>query len=302
MPGRWTALGIVVFWLAMTAWLVGRELWMRFGPPPRLEDSLKAAANDGPTRWSISYQSAGMGYFERIGWAETQVFDQAGGGYQLRQQLHLDKASSVFDVIGLPWLIGLLPDAAGMDADAKIQLDLAPNGELQQLSGEVTADEGRYLLYRFVGKPEGPNIDIEGTSPFLPGLGSGTFRHDSRNIIQTSLCPLDRMPGLWHGRRWQVPLVDPAESLKVHGLQRSPVDVVVLDEPSNFHWAATRDWVSCFIVEADQPEQDLHIQIWVHQVDGRVLKQRARWGSLTLEIERKTLNDADLSAIAKGSE
>jgi hypothetical protein len=286
MPGRWTALAIVVFWLVMMGWLVGRELWMHFGPPPRLEDSLQAAARDGPTLWNISHN------YERIGWAETQVIDQGQGRYQLRQHVHFDKASHFFQLTGLP-LASLLPGAADVKGDARLTFDLTAKGDLDQLRIDILHDD-RDLVLQIQGKPEGSELKLHVTSPLLSGFHwDFAIPYDARNVVHNSLCPFDRMPNLWPGRRWQAPMVDPAKSMMSQVLHRAPVEVTVRDEPQNFHWSALRDWVSCLVVDAHQPEQEMHIEIWVHQQDGRVLKQRARWGKITLDIERKTVSPAE---------
>jgi hypothetical protein len=283
MPGRWTALTIVLSWLLLMGWLVGRELWQHFGPPPRLEESLKAAVADGPTVWKISHQ------YERIGTAETQVLELGNGRFQLCQRLHCDKPAAFFEATGL----GLLARVLGVTevkGNVLILFDLSPTGELERLEVSIFQD-AKDLLVTIVGSPEGKELKLKATSPHAKGLEwDFAIPYDAKNIIHTSLCPLDRMPGLWPGRRWQAPMVDPARSMMSQMLQRAPVEVQVLSDPQNFHWSATRDWVSCLVVEAHQPEQDLHIEIWVHQEDGRVLKQKARWGKLMLEIERKTVN------------
>ena len=283
MPGRWTALTIVASWLALMGWLVGRELWQHYGPPPRLEDSLKAAAADGPTLWTITHK------YERIGTAETQVIELGNGRYQLRQLLHCDKPTAFFEATGLGILARVL-GVADVKGNVQILFNLSPAGELERLEVSIYQDE-KDLLATIVGLPDDKALKLRATSPHAQGLAWDFFiPYDAKHVIHTSLCPLDRMPGLWLGRRWQAPMVDPARSMMTQMLQRAPVDVKVREEPQNFHWTATRDWVSCFVVEANQAEQDLHVEIWVHQEDGRVLKQRAQWGKLVLEIERKTVN------------
>lgn len=289
MPGRWIALTIVAFWLAMMGWLVGHELWQRYGPPPRLEDSLKAAAADGPTLWTITHK------FERIGTAETQVVElgePGDGRYQLRQHLHCEKPAVFFEATGLGILARML-GLADVKGDAHIHFDLSPTGELEKLEVHIL-QAAQEVLLKITGAPEGKELKLQATSPHAKGLQwDFAIPYDAKNVIHTSLCPLDRMPGLWPGRRWEAPMVDPARSMTTQMLQRAPVQVRVRDEPLNFHWTATRDWVSCLVVDADQPEQDLHIEIWVHQEDGRVLKQKAQWGKLVLEIERKTVNERE---------
>jgi hypothetical protein len=288
MPGRWIALTIVAFWLAMMGWLAGHELWQHFGPPPRLEDSLKAAAADGPTHWVITHK------YERIGTAETQVvaLEEPGGRYQLRQHLHCEKPAVFFEATGLGLLAKVL-GIANVQGDAHIHFNLSPAGDLEKLEVEILQDANDVLL-QIVGTPEGKELKLQATTPHARGLQwEFAIPYEAKNVIQTSLCPLDRMPGLWPGRRWEAPMVDPARSMASQMLQRAPVQVRVRDEPVNFHWTATRDWVSCLVVDAEQPEQDLHIEIWVNQADGRVLKQRARWGKLELEIERKTVNERE---------
>jgi hypothetical protein len=282
MPGRWTTLAIVLFWLAMMSWLTGRELWKRYGPPPRLTDMLREASNDGPTRWKISHN------FERIGWAETDVVAFEDGRYQLRQRVHFNQASRFFEIIGLP--LGLLfPEAATTPGDGQVIYNLTPQGHLESLLFEIlrSPSDSRDAILRFEGTPEQNQLRIKATSPLLPTASvDWSIPYDARNVLHNSLCPLDRMPGLWPGRRWQAPLVDPARTLAAQLLERAPVEVVVRDEPQNLYWQGLRDWVSCLVADARLPDQDMHIEIWVHQGDGLVLKQRARWGSRVLEVER----------------
>jgi hypothetical protein len=274
MPNRWISSGIVLFWLIMMGWLVGRETWQRYGARPKLQETLAASAAAGPVHWTILQEE------KPLGQATTEIkFSPQIGQYELIQNLHLRR------ILGLT--MGLAPELS-LRVDSRTIVNLF--GDLQSFFVQVRVPEVQ-LQCTVKGTPvEGSRLVMAVTIL----LNNAKWKeeeyqlaYDGKDLLLNSLCPLDRMPAVQPGQQWETPLVDPLSSaFTLHPMagtiDRSPVKVKVLSEPQGLVWGG--DYVSCWVV--DSKRGDLHVQIWVRQSDGLVLKQTMHWGSTSLEVVR----------------
>src|SRR5262245_41309493 len=120
MPGRWTCIGIVAFWLVMTGWLTVTEIWSRFGVRPKLQDALAAAANDEPATWTIAEDE------RPVGRALTMVRQpQTGGHYELIHKVRLERIP-MFDLKKLASIVGLgsaVPDRIPFVCETRMEVN-----------------------------------------------------------------------------------------------------------------------------------------------------------------------------------
>lgn len=289
MPSRWISWSIIVFWIGMMAWLTGAELYHRFGTRPRLQDTLAASAQAGPVHWNITEilrrdrpPKEGEAPEERpLGTAVTELrLDARSGKYLLAQQIHLHR---------------LFNTGFSLNLTSRSEVNLF--GRLQQISFNATVPEVN-LHCELVGRPQGPDkLRVQAFFRF----GSEhqevqqTISYDGTDLVLSSLCPLDRMPGLRPGQTWKTPMVDPVESILGQSfssgnlpkaeITRPLVTVRVWDQPQGLLWRG--EFVPCLVVEAVQGGRSM--KIYVRESDGLVLRQTAELGSLsplTLAVTR----------------
>lgn len=289
MPSRWVSWSIVIFWMAMMAWLTGAELYHRFGTRPRLQETLAASAQAGPVHWLITEivrrdrpLKEGEAPEERpLGTALTEVkLDSRNGKYQLIQQIRLDRFFNT-----------------GFSLNLTSRAEVNLFGRLQEVRFKAGVPEIAFHC-DLIGKPKGPDkLDLRAF--FRVGSEhhemEQTLAYDGTDLILSSLCPLDRMPGLRPGQTWKTPMVDPVESvlgqsfasgnLATAEISRPAVTVRVWDQPQGLLWRG--EYVPCLVVEAVQGGRSM--KIYVREGDGLVLRQTAELGALsplTLAVTR----------------
>jgi hypothetical protein len=276
MPGRWTSAAIVALWLIMMTWLTVREAWHRFGASPTFPDALAASAGDVPSSWTILENGHSLGK------ATTHVaLKLRQGRYELRQHIHLERFFGLGGLFGHPMSLRL-----------DNRTDVNHLGELEEFTSTILIPEID-LRCHLVGHPIAngelsvqASVTSNGQEIFAPR--EYRLSYGGKDLILNSLCPLDRMPLLRPGQRWEAPMVDPLESL-TQVVERPPVKVEVLEDPQELLWGD--DWVPCWVVEARQPH--VQVRIWVRQKDGLVLKQTVHWEATTLEVIRDSRSPSE---------
>lgn len=302
MPSRWASWTIIVFWLVMMAWLTGAELYHRFGTRPRLQDTLAASAQVGPVHWNITEilkrdrpLREGEAPEERpLGTAVTEVqLDARSGKYHLIQQIHL---------------VRLFNTGFSLNLTSRSEVNLF--GRLQEIRFKAAIPEVN-LHCDLIGRPQGP--DKLRIQAFFRIASENheveqTISYDGTDLVLSSLCPLDRMPGLKPGQTWKTPIVDPVESilgqsfssgnLTTAEISRPAVTVRVWDQPQGLLWRG--EYVPCLVVEAVQGGRSM--KIYVRESDGLVLRQTAELGSLsplTLAVTRDPRKSSSVSPLAE---
>lgn len=313
MPSRLLCTTIVVFWLVMMSWLMGREWWQRYGSPPTMVSALDAATSEGvvDAAWRIE------GNGQNVGSARTNVrYD--GRNYILHQKVDLN-----VDRVGkLPLFHFLGPILANLDVkrlEMESSTELNPFGDLSRFAIKVTipspfleAPANSGLTKRNVPlavfnlesrpKPDGLlwaklSLTFSGEAVPLPA----PYDHDyplpyrGRDLAMGSLCPMDRLPGLRPGQTWQTPVSDPgslimfgmpgtSSSMLTTLMDRQPARVHVLNEPEIVEWKGEK--VPCWVVVTEQ--DNLRLRVWAQQRDGLILKQSAEWGPTRIDIVRES--------------
>jgi hypothetical protein len=272
MPGRWMAAGIVVFWLAMMGWLTVRELvpYFDLAAEPNLAETLAASARDGPVDWRVSQNG------EDIGTATTQVLIHTVN-YELFQEVRLNR---------------FIADTK-LTVTSRAMVNLF--GDVQRIIMRAEVPEWKFDL-ALDGQPKGNELHVKVSLRLLGEefRNDYRFQYAARDIFLSSLCPADRMPGLWPGKAWEARIVNPldlkANPLDRHAgaapgrlLEQETILVQVEKEPEVLLWEGKQ--VPCYVVVTRHP--DMTVRIWVQRDgDNLVLKQTAAWGSYRFEIVR----------------
>jgi len=267
---RWL---IVLGWVATTAWWFVRDVapWLgadKFG----YRQLLARRAADESTNWRVLIDGA------PIGSILSGVQPKTNGGFLVWSQALL-KSNLVAAVAGL-----------GGDADVGVNL----SAEVSPL-GRLTFVELRFSLRSEVGKGaevavlRGEAIKDELVlQPFFNSQAVGKPIHvpfDPSTPISGDFAPIDRLPGLWVGRKWTTRVIDPQAVLLGGGLlgsaptSREAMHTVV--GTALIEWNG-RSW-DCFVVE--DRHGDTIGKTLVRQVDGAVLRQEANFGRSVVVME-----------------
>ncbi len=281
MPSRFWSVVILVYWSIAAFWLfrvdVLPELTLVY--PPDLRAIAVAADADRPTRWSILVVDDPKDPSSRraVGEAETATERSAMGGFVLTS--HVD-----FDAGGL-----LSGTAFASRSTLRLLIDsrydVDPSGNLIKLKLDVKSPGGAdEPMIAVRGERKGPIMEITSRGP-LPLLNQRwAFDYEPGSVVHDSLRPLDRLPGLHVGQRWETRIVNPftgqVEKARVEVAGRSVI-----------HWNG--EAVSAF--EVVQRIPPLTARTWV-RTDGVIIRQEVPFPMTRILLERRPPNDTDLPA------
>jgi len=289
MPSRPAVALIVVFWLVVTGYVAYRDLWpvlFASGPPPVAIDLADEAAQNVPTRWTITLNG------QKAGRLVTQIrYIDADDTFRFTHDYKQLRYAIGNTVVVVPELrsverITRAGDLREQSAEGTMELY---QGEIKL--GDVTAKvvgtvaEGQLtavcdLKLTFAG---GTPLTFNRTLPPVP-VPSG----QPLNPLQ----PLNRIADLHPGRRWAIarnnPLDDALGALgKEFGVNpppasNEPLIGEVLAQPRDLDWRGKL--VSCWVIEYREAEPVA--RTWVRVSDSKVLKQEAFKKGEQLSIER----------------
>ncbi|MBI1916735.1 MAG: hypothetical protein HYS12_18675 [Planctomycetes bacterium] len=284
MPPRRITLSIVVFWLAMTAWLLWRDIWPSIAPgePPsfaisRMDDNRSQSvvtwkAQNIPRRGTpVDYTITTTVAHE----AKTDLFTlhaklrpdrPAADQVKLLQSM---KLKSEYWVERVP---GNMLEARMLGLDVDVEFLAAPINPTGDRHGH------------FTGQVAGGACDLswitKGGKP--AEHGSESLRVTYHGVVLLPLHPLERIRGLRPGRRWGCPLLDPLESsaLFSSGPKVVWVNAEVLGRTE------TEQGKECLVIEYQGG--DISGTTWVDVKEDRVLRMEVWLGSGHWVIKRGT--------------
>jgi len=171
-----------------------------------------------------------------------------------------------------------------------------PKGNLQSLSLEVGSEEAPEFLLTVEGRvvrseeaggdSESRELELKfrskGTGRF-PGIDqTRRFAYEPRSVVGNMFGPLDRLPGLRVGQRWESRMVNP---LSGHS-DRVQVEVV---RRTLIYW--NNETVSAFEVLQSFPPLS-SARSWV-RTDGAILRQEVPFPFVRLLLEREPDSDEE---------
>jgi hypothetical protein len=160
-----------------------------------------------------------------------------------------------------------------LEIDSLYHVD--PAGNLQSFELRVRSREFADELIQVKGQLKGKSMVIVSQGP-LPILDRKlAFQYEPRSVVQDVLGPLDRLPGLHVGQRWETRVINPfsgqVDRVKVEVTRRSLI-----------HWNGNP--VSTF--EVVQRMAPLAIRTWV-RTDGVILRQEVPFPFVRLVLDRQ---------------
>ena len=205
MPHRLICLAILLFWTIAAGALFTRDVLPNYllGPPPDLRAISQADQTPGPVRWSILATDDGVKpNLRSVGQITTEVLKKRDGWVRMTSSAWLDSAE--------------LLRGSALDSPASERIgiigayEVDATGNLQNFRIGVRTDEwSRQEWLTLEGRLKKDTFEISSRSPVSLFNSTHTMPYRPRQIVQNSLGPLDRMPGLQVGQTWESPVVSP---------------------------------------------------------------------------------------------
>lgn len=276
MPPRLVSIGILLFWAVASSSLLIRDVLpdLLTGPPPDLRDLAAASAPPGPTSWTILVEDSGGGLeggLRAIGRATTEVRRPIDGHVQFLSDVWFDSG---------PLLRRTPLEDAGQDGgriEIRSLVDVDAQGNLYQLRSGVRAGGDPQELLVIEGKLDRDAIVVEARGPALPIRYRNRFAYEPRGVVQDGLGPMERLPGLHLGQRWQSRVVSPLTG------RLDEVTLEVVRKNVLIHWGD--ELVPCFELEARS--LGFKARTWARSGDGLVIRQEVPLLVVTLVLERE---------------
>ncbi len=275
MPSRFVSLGILIYWsiaaFCLLTWDVIPELTL--GYPPDLRAIALAGESGRPVRWSVQVMDDSRRPDERrtVGEAVTESARRPGGWFELTSRVEFDAGG----------LLGGTPFAtrARMDLEVQSRYRVDPSGNLNSFDLDVKARDSAEALIKVKGQLKGSKMEIVSKGP-VPILNQNhSFTYEPRAVVQDVLGPLDRLPGLHVGQRWESQVINPfsgqVDTLRVEVARRSVI-----------HW----DGNPVTTLEVVQHMRPMSTHTWV-RTDGTILRQEVPFPFVHLVLERRPDNE-----------
>ena len=270
MPSRFMSLAILVYWSVAAFFFLTREILpeLSLGYPPDLRAIASAGVADKPVRFSIQVidDPKSPDIRRTVGEAITASRRQPDGWYELSSRASFDAG-------------GLLEGKA-MGARSSVRLELAStyrvdvSVNLRAFDLKVTPRDAPETLFTVNGRLRGELMEVVSKGP-LPVLNQKfSFPYEPRSVVQDALGPIDRLPGLHLGQRWDTRIINPfsgqVEKVRFEVRRRDLI-----------HWHG--EPVSA--LEVVQRAGPITASTWVRS-DGMILRQEVPFPLVRLVLER----------------
>lgn len=278
MPSRWISLVILVYWsiaaFLLLKWDVLPELTM--GYPPDLRGIAFASDSTRPVRWSIQVLDDPRSPESRrtVGEAVTTTKRQADGWFEMTSRVEFD-AGDLFKGTVLA-----IRDNLRVEIRSRYNVD--PAGNLQNFEVRVSSDLGDEMVH-VTGRLRDGRMNIVSRGPIPIMNHEASIKYEPRSVVSDVLGPLDRLPGLHVGQRWEMQVVNPFTGKP----ETSRAEVT---RGTIIHWAGNP--VSTY--EVEQQMSSLRVHTWV-ATDGMILRQEVPFPIVHLILERRG-DDAGVAA------
>jgi hypothetical protein len=271
MPSRFMSLVILIYWsiaaFCLLSWDVLPEITQ--GYPPDLRSIVYASDASKPVRWSLQVidDPKDPDVRRTVGEAVTSSSRQPNGWFEINTHAE-------FDAGGL--LKGtLFGTRMGMALQIESIYRVDPSGNLRSFDLNVHSRESSERLINVHGEVEHAKLNIVSRGP-VPLLNQRwAFDYEARSVVQNALGPIDRLPGLHVGQKWETRVVNPftgqADRAKVEVARRTMID-----------WNGNP--VRTF--EVVQHLAPLSMRAWV-TLDGLILRQEVPVPFVRLVFERR---------------
>ena len=294
MPARLFSVAILAFWMVAAVGLVTRDLLpeLLIGGPPDLRTIAGAGDSAEPARWTMQVaDGASSEALRTVGGAVTTSLRKPDGSVRLVSDVWFDAG-------------GLLKGTP-FDAKAKIKLkvssryEIDPSGNLESFRMDVSSmadpkDKSMAdpeALASLFGRVKDHAIEVTARGPLPMMNWTRSFAYQPRSLMQSALGPLDRLPGLHVGQRWETQLVSPLTGR----IEKIRAEVT---RHRTIQWGKDKNPVKTLEI-VHQMTPLLSARTWVRP-DGLVLRQEVPFPFVKLVLERLPGGSTDVDARGRG--
>jgi hypothetical protein len=271
MPHRLISFGLLLFWAVAAASLFTRDilpdLWI--GAPPDLRAIARTPPSPEPTAWIILMpEEQSKDSFRPIGRLTTETLQQRDGFVRMA-------SSAVFDASKLTQGTPLASHETAENLVVTGTCEIDPAGNLSSFRAGVRLGENDPVDALVVeGRLKNDQLQIKARG-FAGLTWDQSFPYQPRSLVQNAFQPLDQMPGLQVGQKWESRVVSPLTGR----VETGRVEVV---GRGYITWDTNP--VPVFILVTRVPP--FTARTWV-RTDGVVLRQEVPFGITRLLLERK---------------
>ena len=270
MPPRLLSVGLLVYWAVAALSLITRDLLPEWtlGSPPDLRTISRAEEGARPGRWAVQVLDDPKGSEVRrtVGQAMTEGVRLPDGKVEMASRVWFDTGGLLK---GTPF---------DRKSEARIEFSsnylVDPAGNLLSLRAKVRSVSDPEQLLDVRGVLKNHAIEITTQSPFPLLNQTRSIPYEPRGLVQNALGPIDRLPGLQVGQRWDTRVVNPFTG-------RADVVRVEVTGRRLIHWNNN----PVTTLEVVQHLTPLSARTWVRS-DGLVLRQEVPFPFVKLMLER----------------
>jgi hypothetical protein len=275
MPSRVVCVAILVYWLVAAMGLITRDLLpeLSVGSPPDLRTISSAGGDAVPARWNIQVPDNPREPESKrsVGQAVTESRRASDGWVEMKSRVVFD-SGRLFSTLLKGGARRVAAEEDQIEFDSIYHVD--PSGNLRSFHAEVKAAGQAVGLWRLDGALKGHVMEVVSQGP-LPILNrTVSFDYKDRGVVQSQFGPLDRLPGLAVGQRWDERVASPLTG-QVETVRAEVTRKVVI------HW----DMSPVTTLEVVHRSKAVTARTWVRP-DGLVLRQEVVLPMLRLLLER----------------
>lgn len=273
MPSRFVSVAILVYWCVAAFCLLTWEILpeLSLGYPPDLRTIAQAGGASRPATWDIQVADdprapeAGRS----VGEAVTLSKRLEDGWFELTSRVVFD-AGAILK--GSP--LGIKGSGVKLELVSLYRID--PSGNLRSLDMSVRTRDSAEELFKVTGRLKDGMMEVVAKGPLQILDKKISFPYEPRSVVNDALGPLDRLPGLHIGQRWDTRVVNPFTGQ----IDRVRVEV---QRRTLIHWNG--EPVSAF--EVVQHAGPITSKTWVRP-DGVILRQEVPFPLLVrLVLDRR---------------
>jgi hypothetical protein len=259
---------ILVGWALASVALFRRDILpdLVVGPPPDLRAVARAKGTEpGPTRWAILVLDDGE-ELRAVGQVQTETRWTRDGWCRLASLAWFDSGA----------LLQGTPLATGSNEQIEVRsaFDVDKSGNLDSFRASVRLRGMKEELVVLSGNVRHNDLSIRASGPIPLMNWVRKFPYKPREMVLNELGPIDRMPGLRVGQRWECRVVSPLTG-RVEKVQ------VAVERTKVITWDGNP--VTTLEVVTKMPPWS--VRTWV-QPDGMVLRQEVPFPLAKLMLER----------------